>query len=339
MDSAVVLHMRVNDIVIGDRRPVGDLTEMIASIREVGLLNPITVNEDNTLIAGRHRLEACKALGWEEIPVLSVRMDELHAELAEIDENLVNNPPGTLERSELWKRRKEIYEALHPEATAEAIRSAARWEAEKSPNEIISLGDDAKPPAKAVISFSKDAAAKTGVSQRTVQQEVQIAENIVPEVKEMLRNTPVADKKTDLLAIARTPGEQQQAEALARMAQAQTKREMGEAAYRAQRKAMREEREREEAEAAGQEQMVEERADVDGVFARNRMRQDFRNQYKDASEFFRLKPEAFLPLITDADRTNLDAFVLMVRRWCNRVEALRKPHLQVVGGERHVEIR
>lgn len=41
------------------------------SIAEIGLLNPITVTADNTLIAGRHRLEAAKLLGWTEICQIS----------------------------------------------------------------------------------------------------------------------------------------------------------------------------------------------------------------------------------------------------------------------------
>ena len=43
------------------------IEELAKSIAEVGLLNPITVDRDYTLIAGLHRLEAAKSLGWAEI--------------------------------------------------------------------------------------------------------------------------------------------------------------------------------------------------------------------------------------------------------------------------------
>jgi hypothetical protein len=43
-------------------------------------------------------------------------VDELSSELAEIDENLIRNPLTKLEESEQMKRRKEIYEILHPES-------------------------------------------------------------------------------------------------------------------------------------------------------------------------------------------------------------------------------
>ena len=43
------------------------IQELAGSIRELGLLNPITVGQDCTLIAGLHRLEAAKLLSWTEI--------------------------------------------------------------------------------------------------------------------------------------------------------------------------------------------------------------------------------------------------------------------------------
>lgn len=63
--------------------------ELADSISKVGLLNPITVDKDYTLIAGLHRLEAAKLLGWEEIECNISDLEGLLAELAEIDENFV----------------------------------------------------------------------------------------------------------------------------------------------------------------------------------------------------------------------------------------------------------
>jgi ParB family chromosome partitioning protein len=49
------------------RKEAGDLTSLVASIRQVGLLNPIVVTEDYRLVAGFRRLSACRKLGWAEI--------------------------------------------------------------------------------------------------------------------------------------------------------------------------------------------------------------------------------------------------------------------------------
>ena len=91
------------------------VSELAKSIAEVGLLNPITLNRDNTLIAGLHRLEAAKLLGWAEVDCTVSSLEGLQAELAEIDENFVRTDLSTIEYGDLLLRRKEIYEVLHPE--------------------------------------------------------------------------------------------------------------------------------------------------------------------------------------------------------------------------------
>ena len=58
-------------------------------------------------------------------------------------------------------------------------------------------------------SFTEDTASKTGVSQDTVQRGIQIARDIPQDVRDVLRDTPVADSTTDLLTIARQPVEVQ----------------------------------------------------------------------------------------------------------------------------------
>ena len=86
------------------------------SISKVGLINPITVDQGYTLIAGLHRLEAAKMLGWAEIECTVSDLDGLMAELAEIDENLIRRGLDYIDEGKQLARRKEIYEALHPDA-------------------------------------------------------------------------------------------------------------------------------------------------------------------------------------------------------------------------------
>lgn len=56
--------------------------ELSESVRELGLLNPITVDKEHFLIAGLHRLEAVKLLGWSEIECNECSLEGLQAELA-----------------------------------------------------------------------------------------------------------------------------------------------------------------------------------------------------------------------------------------------------------------
>lgn len=75
------------------RRSVNQETvqKLADSIREIGLINPITITKDCTLISGAHRIEAFKLLGKTEITANFMDITGLKAELAEIDENLIRN--------------------------------------------------------------------------------------------------------------------------------------------------------------------------------------------------------------------------------------------------------
>jgi hypothetical protein len=55
------------------RRDMGDIAGLAASIEDIGLLNPITVDETGMLLAGARRYAACKLLGWKEVPVNVLR--------------------------------------------------------------------------------------------------------------------------------------------------------------------------------------------------------------------------------------------------------------------------
>ena len=70
------------------------------------LLNPITLDQADTLIAGLHRLEAAKLLGWTEIEYTVSGVEGLEAELAEIDENVVRTDLSTVTQYNRLHRSK-----------------------------------------------------------------------------------------------------------------------------------------------------------------------------------------------------------------------------------------
>jgi ParB/Sulfiredoxin domain len=59
------------------RKELGDIKSLAESIEEVGLLHPIVVRRDGRLIAGERRLRACKQLGWDNVPVTVIDIDQI----------------------------------------------------------------------------------------------------------------------------------------------------------------------------------------------------------------------------------------------------------------------
>lgn len=94
-----------------------DVTTLKKSVENVGLIHPVTINEDDELLAGARRFQAVRELGWDEIPVHVVDQDTLIQELISIDENLVRAPLGKLEVERLLNRGREIFETLNPTAS------------------------------------------------------------------------------------------------------------------------------------------------------------------------------------------------------------------------------
>ena len=192
------MQMKISEIKINPGRrdtQQRNVEELARSIAAVGLMNPITVTQDNTLIAGLHRLEAAKLLGWTEIECTVSDADGLQAELAEIDENFVRAGLSHRELGDLLLRRKELYEAIHPE-TRQGQRNG---QTAKNDNLTVLA---AKP-------FSEDTADKLGISKRTVERLVQPAANLTPEAKKTIRDAGDKITKGDALKISRLPPDQQ----------------------------------------------------------------------------------------------------------------------------------
>ena len=184
----------IDRIQIGKRmRPLGDITTLVESISQIGLLNPINILPDGTLIAGNHRLAAAKALGWTQIRVRVVELSEVDAELAEIDENLRRNNLTVLEESEHLLRREELLEA-----------KGLRAKPGDNQHSTDGGGEMISPPATTAA-----IAGDLGLSERSAQMRLQIARNLDQEVRESIRTTELANSTTQLVELARQPAEKQ----------------------------------------------------------------------------------------------------------------------------------
>lgn len=86
------VQLRIRDIRVPRRirkRKI-QIDDLIESMAEFGLLQPVLVDADNTLIAGYRRLEAARALGWDVIDVRVIEItDRKDRLLLEIEENTV----------------------------------------------------------------------------------------------------------------------------------------------------------------------------------------------------------------------------------------------------------
>ena len=71
--------VRIADIQIGERhrKDMGDIEGLARSIDEIGLLHPVVVRPDGTLVAGERRIKACLLLGWQDIPVTVIDLDAI----------------------------------------------------------------------------------------------------------------------------------------------------------------------------------------------------------------------------------------------------------------------
>lgn len=174
------------------RRPVDQnkVRELAESMKQVGLMNSVTVNTDLELIAGAHRLAAAQLLGWEEIECRMMDADALTYELAEIDENLMRNELHYLDQGAAYKRRDELLDEM-----------GARPKA--GDNQYTAGRVEITPPIKT----TEELAAELGVSKSTFKQAKQMARDILPEVQDAIKAADLP--KTDALKIARLEPEAQ----------------------------------------------------------------------------------------------------------------------------------
>ncbi|ADZ70086.1 ParB/RepB/Spo0J family partition protein [Polymorphum gilvum] len=163
---------------------------------EVGHKTPIDVAATETgfeLVAGGHRLAAARLCKWKTIearvlePTGAHRAEELR--LHEVLENLARKDFTALERCEALAELKRIYEALHPETKHGGDRKSQATK-NKAENQ------------EPIFGFCQNAAQSTGLSLSAVKLAVQIFEGLSRESRERLKGTALAQKQSELKALA-----------------------------------------------------------------------------------------------------------------------------------------
>ena len=185
--------------------------EIAESIKVCGLLQPIAVRRVRqgiatkiVLIAGAHRLEACKRLGQDSIPCIFVNCDgDENAELVRIGENLWRRNFTVLQRAEMLVE----YLAL----------ASTRMTISGQPGQKSKLG---RPPAGISLAARELPAIGRSVEARRkiIGQFAKIA-GISPEAKEAAREARLDNNQGALLKIAKAGTRKTQVRKVAELAQ------------------------------------------------------------------------------------------------------------------------
>jgi len=184
--------------VFGRLRPVSEagVESLIASVNETGVMKDaihIRKKKDGSLqlIAGAHRLEMARRLGWVEIEAkVWTDVTDDWARLMEIDDNLAGAEMNALDSAVFLATRKAVYERLHPETKAKtgSALAAARWNAA----DIMS-----------VASFATATAEKFGMSDRHVRRMIAAGTALHPDQIHALRKAPRPVTLAELQALSK----------------------------------------------------------------------------------------------------------------------------------------
>jgi ParB family transcriptional regulator, chromosome partitioning protein len=167
------------------------------SIVQHGLIHPISVRRTPaqkggkfTLIAGAHRRRAFEINEEHEIEALIFEADQAEGQLIEITENLFRNELSVIDRAVFVQSYREIWEAKY--GKIEAGRPGNR----ANIAQLIQDGSEA-------TSFAAHVADRMGLSTRSIKYLNSIAKNITPDLRSVLRGTPVSDNQSALLKLAK----------------------------------------------------------------------------------------------------------------------------------------
>jgi ParB family chromosome partitioning protein len=199
-------------IKVADRiRPVdpGQVEFLRLDILAHGLLTRIEVCHEGAgyrLVAGAHRLAACTALAWEEIPAIVRDHEALGRRQREISENLVRHELNVLDRAahigELVMLQMQAA-GLDPEESARKIAALKRHGKKLPAQDLARLAKNANATVAFAYPMQEELAEQVGLSLRTITRDLQIYRNLSPRAAEALRGTRLVHATTELLALSK----------------------------------------------------------------------------------------------------------------------------------------
>lgn len=160
--------MKLDDIKIGDRvrKDMGDIAGLAMSMQHQGLLHPVVVKSDGTLVAGHRRIEAARLLGCTEISATVIDVEDLLQ--AEHDENAQRKDFTPTEAVAIGREIEERHKEKVKAHQSEHMRRAVQMRKDRSGSFI--------PPVERV-GESRDMAAKAvGVSPATYSRAKRVVE-------------------------------------------------------------------------------------------------------------------------------------------------------------------
>ncbi len=205
----------IKEILVGERlRDIEeDHAQAIAiSIRQQGLITPISVRAtpaakggNYTLVAGAHRLRAAIIAGLDAIDAVVVKADKAEAQLLEISENLFRNELSVIDRAIFVQKWREIWEDSHGKIERGGDRKSNHQVGGLIGDNWANLAQLSKGQVGPLIegSFSDHVANRLGLSTRSAKRLDQLARHLHPELRAVLRGSPIADNQSALLKLAK----------------------------------------------------------------------------------------------------------------------------------------
>jgi ParB-like partition proteins len=109
-------HAKLEEIFVEERfrEDLGNMEELIESIRTKGVIQPISVDSNMKLLAGGRRYEACTRIGLPTIPVIIREfVDDIDSREIELMENVHRKDFTWAEQAKLVNAIDKLYKAKH----------------------------------------------------------------------------------------------------------------------------------------------------------------------------------------------------------------------------------